>query len=255
MEFENDLKVIANDIYKRVVKYINDNKDNDDIMYEYAYLKLSNGLQVMYNFESGALYYTHPNEHGDYFFSYILKINNDNFELNLKNIEYDTLLCQKIKNSRSFNQRHAFEKDLLKQQNLSVREKEKIKRCFEKLNGLIESITYNKEKTRNENNYNSETFVVYNEYMYKKELNKQEEVLPGVKIAAEWWANAIIEEICYESIEDDYNDLNTNYEEQIKKFKEIFSKKLIIYHNVDSRKIQYLCNFYSLCYLIYVTFF
>ncbi len=51
MEFEKEIRLLANEIRDKVIKFVNDNKGNDDIFYERAFLKLNNGKQIIYSFD------------------------------------------------------------------------------------------------------------------------------------------------------------------------------------------------------------
>ena len=239
MEFENQIKQLANEIYEKVVKFVCENKDNDDILYEYAYLTLSNGLQLMFRFNNDELYVTKPDAVGyEIFFPYKVKITSEDTEYKSKII---------------------YETGLNKQNNLTDKEKIKIMEYYRKLNILVDNLTYNIDKTRNADNYNYDTLDVYNEYMHKKELSKLEEsqdkVLPAVKVAVDWWAKKIGGEIRGGSIGNDTDSkvLMTGFDivypkdsipyEQIKKFKEILAQKIMDKIYESDEVIQMICDY------------
>ena len=137
MEFEEQIKILANKIYEKVVKFVCGNKNNDDILYEYAYLTLSNGLQLMFRFDNDELYVTKPDAVGyDIFFLYKVKITSEDTEYK-SNIIYET--------------------SLNKQNDFTDKEKVKIIEFYKKLNVLVDNLSYNIKKTRNVDNYNYDT--------------------------------------------------------------------------------------------------
>ena len=129
MEFEVQIKILANEIYEKVVIFVCENKNNDDILYEYAYLTLCNGLQLMFRFDNDELYVTKQDAVGyDIFFPYKVKITREDTEYKSKII---------------------YEKGLNKQNDFTDKEKVKIIEFYKKLNVLVENLTYNIKKTRN----------------------------------------------------------------------------------------------------------
>lgn len=239
MDFENKIKSLANDIYKKVVKFICDNKDNDDVLYDYAYLIINNGKQLMYSFNNEELYVTESNEVGyNMFFSYEAKIDKEGTEYNSK-IEYET--------------------GLNKQNSLTEKEKTKIIKYYEELNKLVDDLIYNKEKTHNEDNYNYEAFDVYCEYMYKKELSELEEscesILPAVKVAVEWWARILsnknrggsigndIDSKIFMTCSDMVYSKDSIQNEKIVKFKEVLASKIMEKIYESDEVIQIICDY------------
>ena len=239
MEFEEQIKILANEIYEKVVKFVCENKDNDDILYEYAYLTLSNGLQLMFRFDNDELYVTKRDAVGyDMFFPYKVKITSEDTEYKSK-IIYGT--------------------SLNKQNDFTDKEKVRIIEFYKKLNVLVDNLTYNIKKTRNVDNYNYDTLDVYNEYMHKKELSKLEEtqdtILPAVKVAVDWWAKIISGKIRGGSIGNDTDSKTfmTGFDivypkeskshEQINKFKEILAQKIMDKIYESDEVIQMICDY------------
>ena len=260
MEFENQIKQLASEIYEKVVNFINDNKDSDDMLYECAYLTLSNGVQIMFGFKNGSLYITQPDvQRYSLTIPYEVKISNEDTEYRINNIKYETSLSEKINRTKDDSLKHIYEINLKKQQQLTEEEKENIKKYYELLNKLIDNMSYNDKKTHNADNYNYETDEVYNEYMYKKELNKlnetQDKILPAVKVAVDWWAKIICAELRGGSIGNDADSkiFMTGFDlaypkqslsnDQISMFKETLAKKIMdkIYESNDV--IQMLCDY------------
>ena len=83
MDFEEQIQLLSKEIYEKAVKYIDEKKSYDDIMYEYAYLKLDNGKQVMYNFDTGYLYMTDKKAKGYTIFCYDAKLKNEDTIYNI----------------------------------------------------------------------------------------------------------------------------------------------------------------------------
>ena len=268
MEFEEQIKLLAKEIYEKVVKFINDNKNNDDIFYEYAYLKLTDGVQVMFSFSNGYLYITKEDEQGySATFFYIIKIINDETKYNHNEVIYETLLSEKISKCQSEEHRHYLERALKRQQKITEIEKEDIRKYYEHINKAIDSMSYNAEKTRTTDNFNEDMFIEYNEYMYEKELRKVENIpnriLPAVQAAVDWWSEIICGQTRGGSIGDDTDSKvmmafsnmlypnETISSDQINKFKEVLAKKIMAaIYECDGEVIQMECD-YGPDYLLY----
>ena len=268
MEFEEQIKLLAKEIYEKVVRFIYDNKDNDDKFYEYVYLKLNDGVQVMFSFSNSRLYITKEDEQGfSATFGYEIKIINDETEYNHNGVIYQTSLSEKIARSQKAGQRHALEMALNRQQNLTEKEKEDIRKYYEQINKAIDSMSYNTEKTHTIDNFNDDMFDVYNEYMYEKELNKMENIpnriLPAVQVAVDWWTEILCGKTRGGSIGNDAdsrvmmifsNILYPNESissDQIIKFKEILTKKIMAaIYEYDGEVIQMKCD-YGPDYILY----
>ena len=259
MDFEEQIQLLSKEIYEKAVKYIDEKKSYDDIMYEYAYLKLDNGKQVMYNFDTGYLYITDKKAKGYTIFCYDAKLKNEDTIYNINRARYETLVKEKILNSRSDSQIESYEIDLKRQQKMSLEKKNIILMYYKELNSLIDTLKYNKKKTHNIDNYNNDTLDVYNEYMYKKELDKlaeaNEDVLPSVKIAVNWWAKTICGDTRGGSIGEDLDSellmafSNKIYPkdgilpEQVNKFKEVLAKKIMDKIYESDEVIQMKCDY------------
>ena len=251
MEFEEQLKLISKDIYETVINYICKYKENDDKLYEYAYLKLNNNIQVILNFNNGNLYISKKDEEElNTIFNYEIKISNDETGINIKDINYNT-------NSSKRN----------KEKELTDEEKDSITNYYLDIYNNLDIISYNKEKTHNINNFNEETFDEYNRYMCEKEFSKLKDqpnkVLKAVEVATLKWIELISRSYHSGSIGNDRNSkelmtiLNVFYQdeqlsnEQITMFKEKLSKKIMnaIYEN-NGDIIKMECD-YGPDYLLY----
>ena len=51
MKFEEKVNLLIIEIYDKIIKYIDNNKNDDDIFYDYAYLNLNNDKQIIYILE------------------------------------------------------------------------------------------------------------------------------------------------------------------------------------------------------------
>lgn len=257
MNFENEIKLLANEIYEKVVKIVNENKESDNVLYDYAYLTLENGMQGLYSFRNGDFFVTKPEVKGYVFaFSHEVRINGMDTEYDLDDIKYETLLNEKINEKENERQRICLGEDLERQDNLPEEQKQVIKSYYEQLNSLVDTMTYNKENTHNPDNYNYDTIDIYCAYMHQKELNKLEEsketVLPAVKLAVDWWAKKISGDLRAGSLG---NDPESKFRmvafdfmypkesvssDQLEKFKEILAKKIMdeIYESDDLIKME-----------------
>ncbi len=268
MKVEEQIKLLAKGIYEKVVKFIYDNKDNDDKFYEYVYLKLNDGVQVMFSFRNSCLYVTKEDEQGfSGTFGYVIKIINDETEYNYNGVIYQTSLSEIIARRQKAAQRGMLETTLNRQQNLTEIEKEDIRKYYEQINKAIDSMSYNKEKTHTIDNFNDDMFDVYNEYMYEKEFSKMENipniVLPAVQVAVDWWTEILCGKTRSGSIGNDAdskvmmafsNMLYPNESissDQIIKFKEILTKKIMAaIYEYDGEVIQMECD-YGPDYILY----
>lgn len=244
MAFEEQIRLLVKEIYEKTVKFIYENKGNDDVFYEYAYLNLNNEMQVVFRFSNGILYITNSDNKGfEVTFSYEVKIFNDETDYKHNGIRYQTSLKEKIARSQKDSQRHALEMALHKQHDLSDAEKGDIRKYYEQINKAIDSLSYNTEKIQTVVNFNDDVLDVYFEYMYEKELSKIEnipyKILPAVQVAVDWWTDIISGETRGGNIGNDIDNkilmtfsdmLYTKRlisSEQISKFKEILTRKIM----------------------------
>ena len=261
MEFEEQIKLLAREIYEKTARFIYNNKGNDDIFYEYAYLNLNNEMQVMFSFSKGILYITKSDIQGFRgTLGYEVKIYNIETKYRLNNITYETLLNEKIAKSNKETQRHAYKIELDKQQKLTGTEKSDIRNYYEQLNKEIDNMSYNTQKTHNVTNFNDDVLDVYFEYMYEKELSKIENIpnriLPSVQVAVDWWSEIISDETRGGNMGNDidskilmtFSDIlyskNSISSEQITKFKEILARKIMAaIYEYEGDTVQINCDY------------
>ena len=268
MEFEEKIKILSKSIYDKVVSFVEENKGNDNIFYDCAYLELSNGKQIMFNFRNRRIYISRNKVCG-YIDNFIYKatIYHEDTEFWIKGIGYETLLDKKIVNSENDNQRRNYERALERQNNLPEEQKTKILRYYLRLNKLADNLTYNKEKTEDVDNFNYDFDDAYVIYMNEKEMNGLKDIpsgiLPSVQIAVNWWAEIINRKMRGGSLGKDpdskfamaFADMaypkNSLSQEKINKFKEILAKKIMeeIYQSgYDTIKME--CD-YGASWLLY----
>ncbi len=246
MEFEKEIRLLANEIRDKVINFVNDNKGNDDIFYERAFLKLNNGKQIIYSFDNETVSITKKNVEGySSFFSYELEIEEDDISYwyynNLYNLSDRNRFTDKGKNN--------------------------IRNYLRELNELVDNMSYNREKTERSDIFKDDVFNVFSNYMHIKEINKmkeeKKEVLPAVEVAVNWWANEITADMRGGSLgEDDDSKISMTVldmlypktpitEEQITKFKESLTKKLMdTIYEYDGEVVQMRCD-YGPCRLLY----
>ena len=184
MDLDNELRLIIKEIYKKVINFVSNNKNNDDLFYKYMYLKAKNNMKIEYYFEIDEIKF---------------RINRIN--ISIRNGEtiyfgarysYDTSLAKKyIENPDHF------ELQLEKQNKLSEETKDSILNCYNEVNESLNELKYDRKKTYDIENFNDNFFDYYNEYMYEKEFSNLKEsggeILPSALIAAEWLKNKVKE--------------------------------------------------------------
>ncbi|MGM9877624.1 MAG: hypothetical protein ACI33S_03145 [Bacilli bacterium] len=244
MKFEDEIKLLSDEIYKKVVKFINENKEDDDLYHAFAYLKLSNGMQIMFRFDNATLYVTNSHEKGTYgVLDSLITIQDYETKYKLNDIEFETFLNEKIKKRGNDRCKNYYKFLLDKQQKLTEQQKEEIKKVYIELNKAVDFLSYDVEKTRTIDNFNDSVFDIFVEYMYEKELNNlknsSSEFFPAVEVAVDWWTKVISSDSRSGSIgENTYNKFLMNFsemlfpttpisEEQISKFKYILSQKIM----------------------------
>ena len=256
MEFEETIREIANEIYEKVVAFVNENKEDDDLYYEYAFIKLNNGVEIQYDFRKNSIEKTSKNS--PWLSNSIIKILNGDTDIMIDVtkeddykctfIDYDTSLNKKIETCNRDNLKRAYKIQLSRQQKLTEEEKNQIKSYYEQLNRETRNLTYDKEKTQDINNFTFDVDDIYNFYMYEKEVSKlnasTDKILPAVKIAVEWWANRISITEKKEDIFDlEYRNkgpIPPITPEQLANFKRILSEKImdkILNNNRDLVKV------------------
>ena len=236
MEFNEQIKLLAKEIYTKIVKYLNANKENDDIFYRNAYLNFNNGLEAEYSFDYDTLSITKSDSQEESEDSiYLIIISNDESKYYNEPTVYDTSL-----------------KD-----NLTNNEEELIINDYEQLTKAIDTISYNKEKTQDVENFNYDVLDIYFDYMYELEMQKLEKIpnriLPVAKIGAAWWTNIIcgdsrggslgndLESKIIMSISNQIFPKESVSDEQKNKFEEILTEKImdaILEYNGESVTIN-----------------
>ena len=187
MGLEEQISIIARKMYNKVITFINNNKGDDDIYYKYAYLKLNNEKQIIFDFNSMALYVT-KEEKTVYrgFLSCETKILDGDVEFCVDDVRFDTSLKSKIKKCQKETQRQYYKNLWDNQQILSEDVKNNIVEYYNQLSQELDYLQYNKEKTQSPDNFKEEVFDVYNDYMYEKEMSKLENnknnILPAVHV-------------------------------------------------------------------------
>jgi hypothetical protein len=263
MSLENQISTLANQIYNKVISFIENNKNDDDLYYKFAYLKLNNGMIIIFDFEKKILYVTDKDE---IVFSnipnYNIKIIDDETEIWTNELRFNTSLIDKIEKCENESIKHHFEELLKKQQNMPSKSKEKIKEYYEQLNKEIEHLQYDSEKTHSADNFNDDYFDAFDDYMCSMELEKlnqqDNKILPAVQTAVDWWAKTISNNIHDGNIENDSDSkhlmtsidilfpISPISEEQLTIFKNTLTKKLMkkIYEN-NGEVVQIICDYHT----------
>lgn len=246
MNFEEKIRATADKIYEVVVKFVNENKGDDDLYYNYAFIKLNNGKEIRYNFEDGTIELPFYEEcEYNFIMATEITIDNKNTRIDLENedeprdqykyISYDTSLKEKIASADKERKKLNYMKKLLKQINLSKEVKSEIKQRYTRLYRALPNMTYNKEKTHNTENFNTDVYELYDHYMHQKELTNleksQETILPSVKKAVEWWANKIVitdeQDIFIRIRSENEEPLEPITVEQLAKFKDALAERIM----------------------------
>ena len=109
MDFEQQLREIGKKIYKKIITFVEENKEDDDLYYDYAFIRLNNGQEIRYNFAEKTIEIPDSKECGyEDIIGTKIEITEDNTEITLeldnesipkyKYISYDTGLNEKIEN-------------------------------------------------------------------------------------------------------------------------------------------------------------
>ena len=247
MDFEQQLRKMSNKIYEKIITFIEENKEDDDLYYSYAFIRLNNGQEVRYDFDKKTISIPYSEECSyNWIMGTKIEITEDNTEITLeldnesiprnKYVSYDTGLNEKIENCQKDNIKLSYKRQLLNQRKMTKELKGRIKHEYNQLNSALCNLTYEKEKIHNIENFNYDVFDIYQSYMYDKEerglANSSEAIYPAVRTAVEWWANKI------NTIEENDNrlwrglsrkeTLKPITKEQLTKFKEVLAKKIML---------------------------
>ncbi len=247
MEFEEQIRRVAKDIYEKVLSFVNENKEDDDIYYNYAFIRLNNGQEIRYDFDEKTISVPYSKECSyNRIMGTKIEISEDNTKITLeldnesiprkKYVSYDTGLNEKIENCQKDNIKLSYKRQLLKQRKMKNELKIKIKHEYNQLNSALCNLTYEKERIHNTDNFNSDVYDIYQSYMYDKEerelANSPETIYPAVKIAVEWWANKIVitdeQDIFIRISSENEEPLEPITAEQLAKFKEVLAKKIML---------------------------
>ena len=205
MKFEEKVNLLIIEIYDKIIKYIDNNKNDDDVFYDYAYLNLNNDKQIIYSFNDSIIYITKNDKEG-----------------------YNDIYYYEVKISNS--------------ETIYRLDKKSIIEYYEELNKSIDSVTYNKLKTHDVSNFNIDMYVLYIKYIYEKEISKIDDnnkILPAALIAANWWAEIISRNTRGGNIGNDidskmlmtFSDIlypkENISDEQITKFKNVLARKIM----------------------------
>jgi len=246
MDFEQQLREIGKKIYKKIITFVEENKEDDDLYYDYAFIRLNNGQEIRYDFAEKTIEIPDSKECGyEDIIGTKIEITEDNTEITLeldnesipkyKYISYDTGLNEKIENCQKDNIKLSYKRELLEQRKMTKELKGRMKHEYNQLNSALCNMTYDKDKTHNIDNFTYEVYEIYNSYMHQKEMNALEvssdKTLPAIQKAVEWWANKIsitdnpniIYKLRYREVE----PLAPLTEEQLTNFKEILAKKIM----------------------------
>ncbi len=242
MEYESEIKRIAGEIYAKVTKFVDENKGNDDRYYENAYLSIDSELQIVYSFDDGSLYIT-DKKGFNATWGFVIKIQNGETECWYKDYKYESSLEFKLASCQREKLKKRYEKELEKRKKLSDNTKKELIAYYEQFNKLADNMTYDRKNTENPDNFNYDTFNLYEEIMNNKELGKLAEskdtILPAVKVVVDWWAKTISRNCRGGSLGDDSEskliELMANAmapsemvtDEQLKIFKDVLATRLM----------------------------
>ena len=179
------IKGLIEEIYKNIVKFVDENKGNDDKYYNRAYLTLPDNNELTFRFgdKSVDFYTSEDAYYNDNLWGSFSVDNSGRIDVTLE------------KSGRHIVVEPNFELKVYDYTEVEVTEKD-VTRLFEWLTELKEStenLSYNIEKTRSFENLLRELVVKYNTLKMTDYANKNNgNVLPSIMAAANWWCKEIV---------------------------------------------------------------
>ena len=217
MTFDDEIKSISNEILSKVRRKVEENKNDDDNYYKYAYLSTGDNV-LSFNFEKKNICFNAQNLLN--YHCEVLTIYEDDTRVWGYGIEYETSLERSMK---QFPESSLFEERFKRQASFTDEERNLIKKFYIDLNNYIDCFEYNIEKTHSPQNFNDNLSYVYNTYMLNKELDKYDDlsniVFPSVSAGVNWWAKAISTEAS--------DDEPKIPDEKLEIFKQVLSKTIM----------------------------
>jgi len=244
MEFDEYIKKLGKDILDLSLDVIEKNKGDDEKYYNNLYLKIKDGAKVYipvrclnnHNKELAIRNYRWNDKYQRNEGYYIHIMTNSRYGF-LVSIDLHYLNRDDIKHT-------ACDKEYNNEE-LSVDDKNIIKKFLENIHNQFLIVEYDKEKTQQVENYNYEEECKYNKQKYDNVMNKLKEsnpdieVLPSIEVAVNWWVDAIksknrvkpfgseFSDIIYASLLTDERDKQIVEEEQIEVFRNTLTNLLI----------------------------
>ena len=159
-EFENKIMLMAREIYDKVLKFVEENKENDEEIYSEAFLKLKDGRYISVRFNDDFNFVNLENGHFNFVFENG-KLVEKYFEDSLLMGNHPGLMDFSVsvtfinyKNYDKFSfqagdDRWAIKKDL------NYFEKRDVKKYITSIYEQIDTLVYDKEKTHSSSNWNA----------------------------------------------------------------------------------------------------